>query len=216
MPLFGRKKNVAAEPLPGFLVKPDDPISMRMYGSSLVEVTNVRCYYHLQVNPEYQEKVPVVREKSTKFEVDEVHIYSKPGIPSWYAVHTMKTPMVKTTPLEGYVMHPYQLSKAMSMPELFLTLPGGLSAASYEDIRLDKLGSWPAYNSPPRRLDESCVYANVFRLNGVMYQKFILCARKDKYAWMVESYAESTTGSAEISAADFVVPGFLFGGFRPL
>lgn len=213
--LFGRKKEASGR-LPGFLVKPSDPVSMQMYGSGLTEVTNVRCYYHLQVNPQYQEKVPVVRQKSAKFEVDEVHIYSKPGVPSWFAVHTMKTPMVKTTPLDSYVSHAYQLSQAMNMPELMVTLPDGWSFGTYESIQLHSLGSWPEYDRPPRRLEESKVFCHVFRLNGCVYKNFILCARNANYSWKVESYAESQDGGTTVSPVDYVVPGFLFGGFRPL
>ena len=213
--LFSHKKEVSGQ-LPGFLVKPSDPISMKMYGSGLNDVTDVRCGYRLQVNPEYQEKAPVVRRKSASFEVDEIHIYSKPDVPSWYAVHTMKTPMVKTSPLESFVMHSYQLSKMMSVPGLMVTLPDGRSFGSYQSIQLHSLGSWPAYDKPPRRLDESKVYCHVFQLNGCVYKNFILCARKADYAWKVESYAESQGGSTEISPVDYVVPGFLFGGFQPL
>lgn len=210
-----KKEQHAANSLPGFLVLPDDPISRKMFGGDLTDVKDARCGYFIQVNEAYQRKAPCVRKKSAQFEIDEVHIYSREGIPSWYAVHTMKTPMVKTSPLEGLVMHPYQLSQMTEMPELMVTAPDHMDIDGYESVRLHSLGSWPEYDKA-RRLDESKVFCHVFRMNGTVYKDYILCARKGDRAWKLECYIVSQNGDLELSPVDFVPPGFLFGGFKPV
>lgn len=201
--------------LPGFLVKPSDPVSKRMFGKNLVAVRHGVCRYCIEVNPEYQGIVPWVAKKSSGFELDETHVYSKKGMPSWYAVSTMKTPSVRTSPLEGFVMQPYRLSAMMNMPALMVMMPEGRKIEAYESVKLHDLGAWPEYDAP-RGLEESKVYCHVFRLNGKIYKDYILCARKDDFAWKLECYFESQGGSIEISNVDFIPPGFLFGGFKPL
>lgn len=199
--------------LPGFLVKPNDPISQMMYGNHLTQIKDKRCGYSIEINEEYQDKIPQVR-KFGSAEIDEAHIYSKEGIPSWYVVKILKTPSVKTSPLEGAVEHPYRLSKQLQAPAAIVTMPEGREIMDYESFYLKKLGAWPEYDRI-KKLDESQVFVHVFRLNGRVYKDYILCARKDVYAWRIECYIESQEDSKEISPVDFVPPGFLFGGFCP-
>ncbi len=216
--IFGKSKPQAAEPasgpLPGFLVKPNDPISNRMYGGQLTPVTDRRCGYQIEINESYQNRQPEVRSRSGQFEIDETHIYSKPDVPSWYAVSTMKTPMVRTSPLASSVQTPYNMAKLLDEPSILIPLPEGRSFDGYQSIRLMNLGSFEAFTRQ-KGLDESMVFCHVFQLGGQVYKDYILCARKGDYAWKLECFIQSQNDNPEIQAVDFVPPGFLFGGFCP-
>ncbi len=201
-----------SEPLPGFLVKPDDPISNMMYGAQLVTIVNRRCGYSIEINESYYNRQPEVRTQSGLFEINETHIYSKQNIPSWYAVTTLKTPTVRTSLLENSVKGAYISSKMFDEPSLLIPLPAGRSFDGYESIRMINLGEWKAFTQQ-KSLDESIVFCHVFQLGGQVYKDYILSARKGDYGWKLECFIQSQNDNPEIQAVDFVPPGFLFGGF---
>lgn len=199
--------------LPGFLVKPSDPISQMMYKGDLTQVTNEQCAYSIEINEKYQNKNPYIIRGGT-FEIDETHIYSKEGIPSWYAIKILKAPSMRTSALAGAVEQPYRLSMMMNAPDIVVMLPKDREINEYETFYLKKLGAWPEYDRI-KGLDESQVFVHAFRMNGTIYKQYMLCARKGDFGWRLDCYIESQTGT-EISPVDFVPPGYLFGGFKPL
>lgn len=197
--------------LPGFLLKPNDPISRKMYGDGASIVEQPGCNYSIEINSGYYSHQPKVKQVS---DFETIHIYAKSETPSWQTVTTMKHPTVPTFPLEGFVSHKYRLSQMLNVPTVLISVPDGWEILNYESLKMVKLGSWEAYDLP-RKLDESVVFCHIFRLNGQIYKDYILCARQQDYAWKLDCYFQSQTGS-ELSPVDFAVPGYMFGSFFPL
>lgn len=201
----------ASEPLPGFLVKPSHPLIQQMFGQ-FSPVQDQRCGYQIELNPDYACLTPRVSKRSSQFEIDETHIYSRPDMPSWQAVTIMKTPMVKTSPLQSMALTPYRMYQMLNIPTMAIPFPEHRTIDSFESIHMHLLGGWEAYTRQ-KGLDESLVFCYVFRLNGEVYKDYILCARKGDFAWKLDCIIQSQENSTEIHAVDFVPPGFLFGGF---
>lgn len=206
----------ASEPLPGFLVKPDtdNPIIQLMFGE-LSQVQDRRCGYQIELLPQYVNLVPQISKRSAQFEIDETHIYSKPDMPSWQAVTIMKTPMVKSSPLQSMALTPYRMYQMLNIPTMAIPFPEHRSVESFESIQMHLLGGWEAYTRQ-KGLDESLVFCHVFRLNGEVYKDYILCARQGDFAWKLDCIIQSQGNSNELQAVDFVPPGFLFGGFSTI
>lgn len=72
---------------------------------------------------------------------------------------------------------------------------------------------WNDYNQL-HGFDESRVYCQVFYLNGQLYKKFILVARKRDCSWRVEVNIPSET--EQVLPPDFVPAGQTFDSFYPL
>lgn len=204
----------SSEPLPGFLVKPSHPLIQQMFGQ-FTPVQDRRCGYQIELNPDYTSLIPQISKRSTQFEIDETHIYSKPDMPSWQAVTIMKTPMVKTSPLQSMALTPYRMYRMLDVPAMAIPFPEHRSVESFESIQMHLLGGWEAYTRQ-KGLDESLVFCHVFRLNGEVYKDYILCARQGDFAWKLDCIIQSQENSTEIHAVDFVPPGFLFGGFSTI
>lgn len=197
--------------LPGYLLRPSDPLSQRFFGSSMLPVVDERCGYRAEVYGECAGQAPWIEKRTTGFEIDEVHIYYKKEAPSWYAISTMKTPSVRTSPLCNAVLAPYNLSKVMDTYEPVLNVPDAWDISDYESFGLSDLGAWPAYDRA-RGLEESHVFCHIFRMNGRLCKDFILMARKGIFSWKLECIIEAS--EQEISPADFVPPGYFFGSFE--
>jgi len=195
--------------LPAYLIKPTDPISLKIFGNNLVTVKNEACHYQIEVNPEYQNVNPTITSFSDS-EINEIHIYSKSDIPSWYAVSTKKAPEVEHTPLKNSVTSPHMLSNIMKTPYPMVNIPFVSIQSGYESIQLHELGSFEEYNKI-KNIDENVVFCHVFSFRGKLYKDYILCARKKDISWKVECYIEAKT--PELSPLDFAPPGFLFGSF---
>lgn len=209
------------EPLPGFLVKPNDFISNKMYGDNLSGVWDERCNYYIEINETYYNLVPEVRKDSPD---EEVHIFSKPDTPSWQTVTIMHTPKVRTLPLENLVISKYNTMLRQEIWEMdwwpMVQLPekkayGIWPDLHYESIRLIELGNWPEFDRP-RKLEQSLAFCHIFILKCEIFKDYILCARKGDFAWRLDCYIQSQMNSMDIHPADFAPPGFLFGSFRPL
>ena len=125
----------------------------------------------------------------------------------------MKTPMVKTSPLNSMVLSSYHFSQMFEQPELVLNLPKGWNIDDYQSIELNYLGSWEEYNRM-HHFEESELYCHIFILNGKPHKDYILCARKDLYVWKVECYLGAA--NTQIDVTDFVPVGYTFGSFFPM
>lgn len=206
-------KTTPPEGLPAFLVVPSDPLAGLMYGNDCVSVENRVCCYRIMVNPQYHEPQPEIF-KLQGMEINECHVFSRQEIPSWIAISTMKDESVKQSPpLDSFFMEPYNLSKMLGgIADGVVHAPSYRKIESYKSIRLGRLGSWSKYDEW-KHFDESVVFCHIFFLNGQMYKDYVLCARKDAYAWKLECYIEAMQGVPDILPTDFVPVGYLFGSF---
>lgn len=198
-----------------FLTKPADEFSAKFFGKDMVEVSNIRCRYKMEIYGLAAGKKPYKGKKSQAFKIDDTHIYSRLSSDSWYAVSTLKTPMVKTTPLRNMVLSPYQLSQMTGQPTAFISIPQDREMGNYKSMELTCLGSWEEYNRM-HCLEETVVYCHIFMLNGEIYKDYILCARKNEYAWKVECYLKAMHADARMSVTDSVPVGYTFGSFFPI
>jgi len=192
--------------LPEFLVKSKDKTKR------ITRIQNNKCKYSVEMYNERVEKIPGVTNNGS-YPIDEYHVYSRSGSKAWYVISTMKTPLVRKTPLENSVMSPYTLSQSFRMPEAFLHLPAGRDYKGYISIKMESLGSFPNY-AFVHGLDEAQVFHHTFILGDTGYGDYILVARKGDYSWRLEVIAPQE--SEEISHEDNIQAGAFFGTFRPL
>lgn len=198
-----------------FLTKPTDEFSARFFGKNMVEVSNIRCRYKMDIYEPAAGKKPYNGKRSQAFKIDDTHIYSRHSSDCWYAVSTLKTSMVETTPLKNMVLSPYHLSQMTGQPTAFISIPQDREIENYKSMELTCLSSWEEYNRM-HCLEETVVYCHIFMLNGEIYKDYILCARKNEYAWKVECYLKAMHADARMSVTDTVSVGYTFGSFFPI
>lgn len=198
-----------------FLTKPTDGFSAKFFGKDMVQVSNILCRYKMEIYGPAAGKKPYKGKKSKAFKIDDTHIYCRYSSDSWYAVSTLKTPAVKTTPLKNMVLSPYYLSQMTGQPMPFVSIPQDRKIEDYKSMELTCLGSWEEYNRI-HCLEETVVYCHIFLLNGEIYKDYILCARKNEYAWKVECYLKAMHADARMFVTDSVPVGYTFGSFFPI
>ena len=194
--------------LPAYLLYPYDPIAQKMFEPHMAQISNARCGYQFKLYTEAADPKPNVRFLSPRYDVHECHVYWKQDSPSWYSITIMKTESAKSSNLRNWV----EAGSMFGAMQAFLNLPDGWQCENFKEEQLDYLGESRRYNEL-HTFDESHAYCYVFHMNGKIYKKFILCARKDIYAWKVECNIESQI--ANVIPTDFVPPGMTLGSFFP-
>ena len=194
--------------LPAFLRYPDDPISQLMFEPQMRDVVNAPCRYQFRLYTEIADVTPETRVASP---MEEVHTYWKEGQPAWCSVSTMKSPSVKTSPLNGW-LGTDQFSEMFGQINQLLRCNAGRDTSAYQSCEKGFLGQSKEYDRL-HQFAESCVFAHVFTLGGQYYKKFILLARQEEIAWRVECTIPSDVPG--IAPTDFVPPALVFGSFFP-
>lgn len=200
--------STSSAPLPGFLVRPDDPIAKQFFEKEMIAVSDPTCHYRTELYGPAADSAPKVIDQGST----QIHVYSKVDSPSWYVVTTLNSPGVRTTPLENSVLTPLNMSRLFHAPSAFLQVPDSMSLDGFQEIKLHELGAWPAYDKL-HNLDESRSFCYVFSLKDQVYKDYILTARKGDYNWRLECVTPAQNGNPDISPADFVPPGYMFGSF---
>lgn len=198
--------------LPAYLRYPDDPISQKMFESQMTAVHDRRCGYQFMLYTGIADTVPVVKQNSPTFDLNETHIFWKPDSPSCCSVSTLKSSSVKTSDLKKWVESNDRLGLLLGAMTPFLNLPAQWKSEEYHRVEMYDLGENAAYNKL-HSFEESHVYCHVFSLGETRYKKFILCAKRDTVSWKVE--CTFPTKQETLSPVDTVPPGQIFGSFFP-
>ena len=207
-----KPSEINASEIPGYLVYPDDPLSQMMFSSKMQEVRDRRCGYQFLLYAGIADPSPQIRQQTPSFDINETHIFWKPGSPSFCSVSTMKSTSVKTSNLRGWVESGDQMGMMLGAMTPFLNLPAGLAAGEYRRVKMYDLGECADYNKL-HGFEETQVYCHVFYLGDILYKKFILCARQNTFAWKAE--CTFSTDSEVLLPTDTVPPGQIFGSFYP-
>lgn len=199
--------------LPGYLLYPSDPISRDMFESQMKTVRDKRCGYQFKLYTAIANVNPDIKKQMPAFDIHETHIFWKPDSPAWCSVSTMKALSVKTSNLRNWVEANDQMGLMFGDILPFLNLPTQMNSAEYKRVKMHYLGENKTYNEL-HDFEETHTYCHVFYLDGKLYKKFILCARKESISWKAECTIPSDTEN--LMPADMVPPGQMFGSFFPL
>lgn len=197
----------------GYLRYPNDPIMQVMFGPQMKVVSDQRCGYQFMLYTGIADTMPEIKQHTPSFDLNETHIFWKPGSPSWCSVSTLKTHSVKTSNLKSWVESHDRMGLKLGVMTPFLNLPSQWKAGEYRRVKMYYLGENADYNKL-HGFEEAHSYCHVFYLGGTLYKKFILCAKKDTVSWKIECTFPSEQEA--LSPTDTVAPGQTLGSFFPV
>ena len=199
--------------IPAFLLYPENPLSEMMFGNSMKLVQNEECGYRFMLYTDAADPDPVIEKQKPPFQINENHYYFKAGLPAWYCICTMKDDSVINNSVRNWVEKADHFAVMIGAMDQVLMAPKMMRGKAYEKVGMVDMGEWPDYNTL-HGFDESHVYGHVFYLNGQLYKKFILVAKRQDCSWRAEVNIPSE--SEQIIPPDFVPAGQTFGSFYPL
>lgn len=228
----------AKMPIPGYLVKPTDPIAQMMFGNDLVWAVDPFCGYKVQfygpacgkkpygadvdrfaVSPEdllpkfYKDEPMDVKSDMPEILENWKTVFEGEG-KGWYAISTMKMESVLTSPLKGFaetlmeISHSYGVGSPLALPERFCEVP----------FSLGKIGMLPVPDdyAALRGFDEVCCMFATMKLGDEAFKDYIMCARKGIVAWKIETVLNLTNNVEKPVITDFTAPAYPFATFTPL
>lgn len=199
--------------IPAFLLYPEDPLSAMMFGNSMKQIQNENCGYRFMLYTEAAEPIPEIEKQSPSFELNESHYYFKPGSPTWYCICTMKDNSVVNNTVRNWVEKADHFSATLGAMDQVLRIPKAIRGKAYKKVAMVDMGEWPDYNTH-HGFDESHVYGHIFYLDGQLYKKFILVAKRQTCSWRAEVNIPSNL--EQLIPPDCVPAGQTFGSFYPL
>ena len=198
--------------IPVYLRKTDDPIAKMMLDKDMITVTDEECKYQTEIYGAVANSVP---ETNNSGPGNTVKVYCKSAEQSWYEVHTIVMPSVRTTPTDNGVLTTTRLCEMLGTHLPFIQCPSDLKVNEFSIEKVTKLPNSDAYNKQ-RGLDESSVFCVAFKLNGALMKSYTLVARKEDHSWRLQCIMPSHGNSLEPLPMEIVPPGYMFESFKPL
>lgn len=199
--------------LPEYLTYPNDCISQKILSPHLMAVCDQKCGCEFMLYNQIANRKPEIRNATPAFDLNETHIFWKPGAPSWCAVSAIRGSDIRTADLKSWVeVNDFFCVLTGDMSQI-LNQPTQMESGAYRRAAMQYLGSNADYNRL-HGFQEAHIYCHRFYLGDILYMQCILCAKRDITAWKVECtfpIQEETT-----DPSDMVLPGLLFGSFFPV